>query len=62
MVLDMFQKVNETKQKNIKSKTVKADSPPRRQDKNISRSSKKFLNNVAASGFGILDRIMYCYF
>ena len=30
----------------------KADT--RKQNKNISRNSKKFLNNVAASGFGVL--------
>ena len=27
----------------------------RKQNKNISQNSKKFLNNVAASGFGILQ-------
>ena len=43
------------KEKDIKPKTTKAGSLPRKQNKKISRNSKKFLNNVAASGFGILN-------
>ena len=43
-----------TKQKEIKPKPIKADSLPRKQNKNISQWSKKILKNVAASGFGIL--------
>ena len=43
-----------TKEKEIKPKTIKAGSLPRKQKKNISRNSKKFPNNVAASGFGVL--------
>ena len=54
IVLDMFQKVNKQKKKNNKPKTIKVDSLPRRQNKNISRNSKKYPNNVAAIGFGIL--------
>ena len=50
----MFQKVNKQKKKNIKPKTIEADSLPRRQNKNISRNGKKYLNNVAAIGSGIL--------
>ena len=48
-------KSEQTKEKNIKSKTIKTGSLPRRQNKNISRNSKKFLNNVAESGFSILN-------
>ena len=43
-----------TKEKEIKPKTIKAGSLPRRQNKNISQNSKKFLKNIAESGFGIL--------
>ena len=34
----------------------------RKQNKNISQNSKKFLKNVAANGFAVLKRIMNCYF
>ena len=37
-----------------KTKTIKAGSRPRKQNKNCSKNNKKFLTNVAASGFGIL--------
>ena len=37
-----------------KTKTIKAGSIPRKQNKNIPQNSKKFLKNVAASGFAIL--------
>ena len=43
-----------TKEKEIKSKTIKAGSLPRKQNKNISQNNKKFLKKVTASGFGIL--------
>ena len=45
-----------TKERDIKpkTKTIKAGSLPRKQNKKISQNSKKFLENVAASGFGIL--------
>ena len=39
-----------------KPKTIKAGSLPRKQNKNISQNNKKFLKNVAASGFGILTK------
>ena len=42
--------------KNEKPKTTKAGSLPRKQNKNNSRNSKKFLNNVTASGFGVLTK------
>ena len=37
-----------------KTKTIKADSLPRKQNKKISQNNKKFLNNVSASGFKLL--------
>ena len=43
-----------TKEKENKPKTTKAGSLPRKQNKKISRNSKKFFNNVAASGFAVL--------
>ena len=46
-------KSEQTKEKNYKPKTTKAGSLPRKQ-KSISQNSKKFLKNVAASGFAIL--------
>ena len=45
-----------TKEKEIKPKTIKTGSLPRRQDKNCSKNNKKFLTNVAASGFGYLTK------
>ena len=40
--------------KSEKAKTVTAGSLPREQNKNISQNKKKFLKNVAASGFAVL--------
>ena len=40
-----------TKERGIKPKTTKAGSLPRKQNKNISQNSKKFLKNISASGF-----------
>ena len=37
-----------------KTKTIKAASLPRKQNKKISQNNKKFLNNVSASGFKLL--------
>ena len=47
-------KTAKTQEKEIKPKTIKAGSLPRKQNKNISQNSKKVLKNVAASGFAIL--------
>ena len=44
-------KSEQTKEKEIKPKTIKAGSFPRKQNKNISQNSKKFLKNISASGF-----------
>ena len=49
--------VNEkTKEKDTKPKTTKAGSLPRKQNKNCSKKNKKFLTNVAASGFGYITK------
>ena len=37
------------KERDIKPKTIKAGSLPRKQKKNISQNNRKFLKNVAAS-------------
>ena len=47
-------KSEQTKEKEIKTKTIKAGSLPRKQK--CSKNNKKFLNNVAASGFSILTK------
>ena len=47
-------KSEQIKERDSKPKTTKTGSLPRKQNKNISPNSKKFLKNVAASGFGIL--------
>ena len=54
--------IEKSKERESKPKTVKTGSLPRKQNKNISQNSKKFLKNVAASGFAVLKRIMICYF
>ena len=51
-----------TNEKEIKPKTTKAGSLRRKQNKNISQNSKKFLKNVATSGFAILKWLMNYYF
>ena len=47
-------KSEQTKARDIKPKPTKAGSLPRKQNKNFSQNSKKFLKNVVASGFAIL--------
>ena len=49
-------KFEKTKEKEIKQKTIKAGSFPRKQNKNCSRNNKKILTNIAASGFGVLTK------
>ena len=39
----------------IKQNTIKNNSPPEKQTKNISQNNKKFLKNVAAQGFAYLE-------
>ena len=55
-------KSEQTKGKEIKSKTIKAGSFPRKQNKNISQNSKKFLKNTSASGVKYINGMMNCYF
>ena len=45
-----------TKEREIKPKTRKAGSLPRKQNKNISQNNKNFLKKVTASGFGVLTK------
>ena len=45
-----------TKEREIKPKTIKAGSLPRKQNKNCSKNNKKFLTNVAASRLGVLTK------
>ena len=49
-------KSEQIKEKEIEPKSIKAGSLPRKQNKNNSQNSKKFLKNVAASGFGKLTK------
>ena len=55
-------KTEKTKEKENKPKTIKAGSLPRKQNKNFSQNSKKFLKNISASGFKYPKWIMNCYF
>ena len=52
-------KSEQTKEKDFKPKTgtIKAGFLPRKQNKNCSRNNRKFLTNVAASGFGYITNI-----
>ena len=47
-------KNEKTKEREIKPKTIKTGSLPRKQNKKCSKNYKKFLTNVAASGFGYI--------
>ena len=42
------------KEKEIKPKTIKAGSVPRKQNRNFQQNSKKVLKNVAATGFAVI--------
>ena len=44
----------QTKAEEIKPKTIKAGSLPRKQSKSISQNIKKFLKNISARGFKYL--------
>ena len=48
-------KNEQTKEKQIKPKTMKAGSLPRKQNKNISQNSEQLLKNISASGFKYLN-------
>ena len=45
---------SEQTEKNLKPKTIKSGSLPRKENKNISQNNKKLIKNLVASGFGIL--------
>ena len=47
-------KSEQPKEREIKPKKIKAGSIPRKQNKNISQNSKKFLKKISASGFTTL--------
>ena len=49
------------KYRDIKPKTIKAGSLPRKQNKNILQNNK-FFKNIAAGGFGIIKWKMSYYF
>ena len=49
-------KSGQSKEINVKTRAIKAGSLPRKQNKNCSRKNKKFVTNVAASGFGVLTK------
>ena len=49
-------KSEQTKEREIKPETIEAGSLPRKQNKKNSQNSKKFLKNVAASGFGYFTK------
>ena len=44
------------KEKEIKPRQIKAGSLPRKQNKKPSQNNKKFLKNVAASGFATIAK------
>ena len=49
--------INEkAKEKDIKLKTTKAGSLPRKQNKKPSQNNKKFLKNISASGFATITK------
>ena len=62
IALDTFPITEKTKERDIKPKTIKTGPLPRKQNKKLSRNNKKFIENVAASGLGINERILNCYF
>ena len=47
-------KSEQKKEKEIKSKTIKAGSLPRKQNKKPSQNNKRFLKKISASGFTTL--------
>ena len=48
-------KTEQTKKRDVKPKTIKPGSLPRKQNKKNSQNNKKFLNNVSASGLKLLE-------
>ena len=46
----------QSKESDVKTRTIRAGSLPRKQNKNCSRNNKKLLTNVAAIGFGYITK------
>ena len=57
-----FAKCEQIKEKVIKPNTIKTNSNPRKQNKNLSQNNKNFHKNISAQGFKYLKGIMNCYF
>ena len=55
-------KSEQTRDKDIKPKTIKINSFPRKQGKGTSQNKKKFAKDFAAKGLALFKRIMNCYF
>ena len=51
----------QTQEKDIKPNTIKINSLPHKQEKNLSQNNTKLNKNVAAGGFGIV-KLMKCFF
>ena len=49
-------KSGQSKESDVQTRTIKAGSVARKQNKNCSRNNKKFLTNIAASGFGYITK------
>ena len=49
-------KSEQTKEIEIKPKAIKVGSLPRKQNKNISQNSKKFLKSISASGLKYITK------
>ena len=46
-----FPKNEQTRYKDSKPNTIKKNSTPRKQNKNVSQKIKKFIKNISAQGF-----------
>ena len=46
-----FPKTEQTREREVKSKTMKSGSLPRKQNKKLSQNNEKFPEKVSASGF-----------
>ena len=51
---------DKTNEREIKPRTIKVGSLPRKQSKNFSQNNKKIFKHVAAKGFTYLKGIMNC--
>ena len=55
-------KSEQTQERDVEPNTIKNKSLPCKQNKNISQNHKKFIKNIAASGFKYLKWMMNYYF